>query len=87
MISQYIPIEVIAVFGTDGMPTPSKFKICAGDDSKVIKIDKIIEIDNTIFYCGATYVYKCRSVIRNQEKIYRIMYNIPKCRWYYLKEN
>lgn len=76
-----MPIEVIAVFGTDGKPMPSKFKIVTNDGADVIKIDRIIEVDDTSFYCGPTFIYKCRSVIRGQERCYKIMYQINKCKW------
>lgn len=37
MSRQYIPIEIIAAFGTNGKPMPSKLKVCTGDDVWVIK--------------------------------------------------
>jgi hypothetical protein len=77
-----MPIEMIAWFNENGMPTPLRFKLKNEDDSNnVIKVDKVIQIEKEKFAGNIMYVFKCQSIIDELEKRYEIKYELSSCKW------
>ncbi|MFZ7120619.1 MAG: hypothetical protein ACOWWH_06690 [Eubacteriaceae bacterium] len=78
-------IEVIAWFKKINMPIPIKFKLLDKDDKKTIKINKIIHTDEEKLAGNKMYIYRCQSIIREEERIYELKYEVDKCKWYLFK--
>ncbi|WP_242981718.1 hypothetical protein [Alkalibaculum bacchi] len=78
-------IEMIAWFKKMDMPIPIKFRFLQGDQRQVVKIDRILQADEEKLAGNRMYIYRCQSVIKNEEKIYELKYEVDKCRWYLFK--
>lgn len=77
-----MPIEMIASFSENGVPTPLKFRIKAIDEANsVIKVSRVIQIDKEKIAGNAMYVFKCQSIINEFEKIYELKYELSSCKW------
>lgn len=80
------PIEMIAWFTKDGIPTPIKYKLSFDDDTvDIIKIDKIIWRSEEKIAGNRMLIFCCQSVINSTEKTYEIKYELNTCKWFIYK--
>lgn len=79
------PIETIAWFTKEGKPMPVKFKFALRDEVLTIKVDKVIDISEERLAGNRMFVYKCRSVIEGEEKLYELKYELNTCKWFMFK--
>lgn len=80
------PIEMIAWFTKDGVPTPIKYKLYLEDDTvAIIKIDRIIARSEEKLAGNRMFTYCCQSVINGIKKIYEIKYELNTCKWFIYK--
>lgn len=78
-------IEMIAHFKDDGKINPIKFRIKEEDSYNVIKIKKVIKVDEQKIAGEKIKMYTCTAVINNTEKIFELRFNIKNCEWYLYK--
>lgn len=77
-----VPIEMIAWFNENGIPTPLRFKIESADDLRnIIKVDKVIQIDKEKTAGNVIYIFKCQSSIDQFERVYELKYELSSCKW------
>lgn len=76
------PIDVIAIFASEGKPVPYKFRYVNQNDHRIeVKIDKIISKENRKLAGIDTIVYTCQSEINHLICIFEVKYIIGQCRW------
>ena len=79
-------IQVIAVFTENARPAPVKFKLLKEDGTYiVVKINKIITINEERLAGNRMFVYACQSIFDGVEKRYELKYEINTCKWYLYK--
>ena len=80
------PIEMVAWTDANGKINPVRFRIENKDESiSVIKIDKVISIENEKLAGNFMRVFTCQSIIKGSERIYEIKYELSTCRWILFK--
>ncbi|MDK2799996.1 MAG: hypothetical protein PWQ70_1615 [Clostridiales bacterium] len=80
------PIEMIAWFTKDGIPSPIKYKLSTEDETNIIiKIDRIITKTEEQLAGNRMFIFRCQSIIDGIEKIYEIKYEINTCKWFLYK--
>lgn len=79
------PIDVIAVFTKEGVPTPIRFKFSEEDTITVIKVDRVIIRDLERFAGNNMVVFRCQSLIDNMQKVYELKYELSTCKWILFK--
>lgn len=76
------PIEMVAWTDEQGNVNPIRFRIANKDESiSVIKVDKIISVENEKLAGNFMRVYTCQSIIKGAERIYELKYELGTCRW------
>jgi hypothetical protein len=76
------PISVISATDTKGAITPLRFKMQQEDESFItIKVDKILTRDREKLAGNHMYIFRCKSVIDDVEKVYELKYEISTCKW------
>ena len=76
--------EIEMLFWSDkkGNLKPIRFRIENEDSTlSTIVIDKVITVDKEKLAGNLMLVYKCQSVIKGQERLYILKYEISTCRW------
>jgi hypothetical protein len=79
-----IPVETIAKFSDEGIPTPIKFKWVDNDESQVtIKVQKIIqaELIRNRHTKDHYYTFLCESCVNDTMIQYEIRYDVKGCKW------
>lgn len=80
------PIKVVSWTDTNGKINPVRFEIENKDESiSVIKIDKVISIENEKLAGNFMRVFTCQSIIKGAERIYEIKYELGTCKWILFK--
>ena len=76
------PIDAIVMFKGKDVPRPYKFRYMdQGDMTREIKIDKIIQTEETKIAGIKTLLYRCQSEIGGMTILYELKYLINECRW------
>lgn len=78
-------VEMIAKFKSSEKPIPIKFIYQNGDEKSIIKVNKILYIDEEKIAGNKTYIYRCQSVLRNTERTYELKYDLNSCKWFLWK--
>ena len=76
------PIDALVMFRGKEKPRPYKFRY--EDENSTgheIRIDKIIQVDQSKKAGIKALVYRCQSEIENQLVVYELKYLIDECRW------
>ncbi len=73
------PIEVMAIFYTDGNIEPVKFRL----EDKVVRIDKVVKAYEEHIVGNVRVVFVC---IQNEKDIYEIKYELESSIWYLFKK-
>ena len=77
-----LPIEMIFYTDNHGAVKPIRFRMQINTEPMlVIKIDKVIIIENQKFAGNIMIIYKCQSLIDDTMKLFEIHYHIATCRW------
>ncbi len=80
------PIEMIAWFTQDGLPTPIRFRMEQPDGSYiVIKVAQTISRKEEKLAGNPIIVFTCRSQVHGIERLYEIRYELRTCKWYIYK--
>lgn len=80
------PIEMIAWFKKDGLPTPMKFKMMDEENCDIaVKVDKILVREEEKLAGNRMLVYKCQSMMNDVERLYELKYEINTCKWFLYK--
>lgn len=75
-------VDMVCWFEKTGRPHPVRFKISNSDESEtVIKVDKIFTIEKEKLAGNEMLLFKCQSVINNQQKLFEIKYELGTCKW------
>ena len=75
-------IEVVAWFDVEGTPHPVRFRHEKDDKSyETIKIDKVTMRYIEKIVGNPTMIFRCKSRIGDEEKLYEIRYEISTCKW------
>jgi hypothetical protein len=75
-------VDMVCWFEKTGRPHPVRFKISNEDESEtVIKIDKIFTIEKEKLAGNEMLLFKCQSVINNQQKLFELKYELRTCKW------
>ena len=76
------PINVIAVFNCEHIPSPRKFRYETDSSSTCeVKVDRIIESERKRIAGIESIVYLCQSEIEGQIKLYELKYVISTYSW------
>jgi len=79
-------VDMICLSSHDGTITPLKFRWREdGDESKIIKIDRIIDKKEEKLAGNPMLVFKVQSVVDGVERIFEMKYDIRKYTWYLYK--
>lgn len=78
------PIQMIAWFKKDGTINPIRFKLDE-EESKVIRIDKIIKRDKEKLAGKAMEKFVCSTCLDGVERIFELKYDISSCKWILFK--
>lgn len=81
------PVDVIAVYSTDGSIKPLRFRM-EDEDHQLLRID-IEEVISSkeIQYVGIeAYVFLCRATVRGKESVFELRYMIRSHNWQLLRK-
>ncbi len=81
------PVEMIAWFSKDGTPNPIRYRFEERGDNLVVKVDRVISIDEENLAGNRMYVYRCKSHLNNRLRVYELKYEITSCRWFLSRIN
>ena len=76
------PIEMLASFTKNGIPTPIRFRYHhSEDESIVVKVEHILykELEKSVG--NPMMVFRCESVIEGALKTYELKYELATCKW------
>ena len=74
-------IDMISWTSREGVVTPVRFRILENGESVVIRVDRILQTEQTRFAGTPTLYYRCCSNIKGTEKIYELSYNCSNQKW------
>ncbi|WP_163192539.1 hypothetical protein [Clostridium thermarum] len=77
-------IDIVTWFDEEGIH-PVRFRYKDKESEKVIKIDKVLFQYEEKFAGSLLKVFRCKSKINNEEKVYEIKYNTKECNWLLFK--
>ena len=75
------PIDAVVRFKKKEKPEPVKFKYNENGIDIVIKVDKILEVEETRIAGIKAIVYRCQSEIAGVARRYELKYISDKCCW------
>lgn len=80
------PIEMLAWFNREGIPTPVKFKITNKDETEsVIKISRIIKTSEERLAGNRMIIYNCLGEVAENERPFEIKFELGTCKWVLFK--
>lgn len=80
------PIELIAWFTRDGIPSPVKYRIQGENkENMTVNIEKIILRQEEKLAGNRMYLYRCQSTIDGIERMFELKYELSTCKWYLYK--
>ncbi|WP_459195780.1 hypothetical protein [Wukongibacter baidiensis] len=80
-----LPIECIAWFNKEGIPTPIKFRILNNSSNKAVKVNQIVHREKEKLAGNHMYVFDCQSDIGGGVKRYQLKYALDTCKWMLFK--
>ncbi len=76
------PIDALVMFRGKDNPKPYKFRYSdRAAVSHEVKIDKVLQVDETRTGGIKALIYRCQSQIDGQSVLYELKYLIADCRW------
>ncbi len=79
------PIEVLAVFSTDGNIRPYRFRVESQNHMQMIRVDRVICVEEERVAGIHAIHFDCRSRIDDQEVMYQLRYQTHDRRWILFK--
>lgn len=81
------PVEMIAWFDCDGMPTPTRFRIPPkdGKGAVIVTIGRARVKEDRKLVGNRIITFRCQSIIKGEERIYELRYESDTCKWYLYK--
>lgn len=80
------PIDVLASFTKEGVPTPIRFKYQGeGNEPIVIKVDHVLFKETEKLAGNQMILFRCQSTIQDVLKVYDIKYELATCKWMLFK--
>lgn len=80
------PIEMVAWFTKDGVPTPVRFKITNKDETEnTIKINRIVKTSEERLAGNRMIIYNCLGNIEDKERQFEIKFELSTCKWILFK--
>ena len=75
------PVDMIAVFHKDEPPEPYRFRYTKDGRDFVIKVDKVLDIEQDQYGNTRNYTYRCQSIIGRRERVFELKYIGSKVCW------
>lgn len=80
------PIEMIAWFTLEGIPSPIRYKIASEDASNiVVKVGRVITRSEEKLAGNRMFIFRCQSEINGLLKLFELKYELNTCKWYLYK--
>ena len=79
------PIEVIASFNLNGMPTPLKFKIRENDFPVVINVEHISFRSEEKLAGNKMITLRCQSTVKGLLKVFELKFEPGTGKWFLFK--
>ena len=80
------PIDIAVWFDCEGTTHPVRFRLVGEDKAyETYKIDKVTMTYMEKIAGNPTMVFRCKSSIKEEEKLYEIRYEINSCKWMLFK--
>lgn len=74
-------IDMISWTSKEGIVTPVRFRIQEKDESIVIKVGRILHMEQISFGGTPTLQYRCSSMINGIEKVFELSCNCGNQKW------
>lgn len=74
-------IDMISWTSKEGIVTPVRFRLEEGGESIVIRINRVIQTEKTLFSGTPTLLFRCSSIIHGTETIYELAYHCSDQCW------
>lgn len=76
------PIDVVASFTINGIPSPMRFRYQQSEDETVvIKIDNILFKETEKISGNVMILFRCESNVEGISRTYDIKYELATCKW------
>jgi hypothetical protein len=75
------PVQMIAVFDENGVPTPLRFKVEEEGTWQLVKVDNVISTESVRPAGMDALIFRCQSEICGVLKQYELVYRIKPHQW------
>jgi hypothetical protein len=75
------PIEMIAWFTKNGVPTPIRLRL----EDNVIRVGRVISRSEEKLAGNRMLIYSCQSEIGGELRSFELKYELQTCRWFLFK--
>lgn len=80
------PICVVSWTDEKGVIHPVRIKVQKEDESEVIiKVDRVIITEKEKLAGNEMLLFRCQSVINNQQRLFELKYELKTCKWMLFK--
>lgn len=76
------PIEAITTHSKEGIIRPEKYRIIEGEETIVVRIDKILTRSEEKSSGCRELTFGCRGVINGFMKNFELKYRVAECKWF-----
>lgn len=74
-------IDMISWTSKEGVVTPVRFRLEENQETKIIRIDRIVQTEKNLFGGTPTLCFRCISIIDGCERMYEITYHCGNQKW------
>ena len=74
-------VEMVAWFDDKGKINPVKFRVKEDEDTKVIKINRVLNREYERIAGNPMWKFTCSSIIDGIESNYNLKYDLMNCKW------
>jgi len=75
------PIEVVAWITKEGLLNPVRFRMTDAEETKIIKINRVLQRDRYKIDGKEVMILRCQSEIEGTQKSFELKFEIESCRW------
>ena len=76
------PVEMLASFTQNGIPTPIRFRYRhSEDEATVIKVEHVLYKELQKSVGNPMMVFRCESILEGTLKTYELKYELATCKW------
>ena len=80
------PICVVSWTDEKGVIHPVRIKVQKEDESEIIiKVDKVIATEKEKLAGSEMLLFKCQSIIDDQQRLFELKYELKTCKWMLFK--